>query len=174
MGIDCHHETFGEKKSVNVNTVRDILKSDNSFTHVSIVHCETSVGIFNPITEVGKAVRELAPSKCYSVEVHNMQDLFVAQNFQFIIVHYYSFPDAVYFVDAMSTFGAVPLSMVESNIDFMVSSSNKCIEGTPGFSYAIANTKKLLACKGNKEFKFYYVKIGTGEIILLLPLKLLS
>ena len=49
----------------------------------------------------------------------------------------------------MSTFGAVPINMIESNIDFMVSSSNKCIEGTPGFSYAIANTKKLLACKGN-------------------------
>ena len=57
--------------------------------------------------------------------------------------------DAVYFVDAMSTFGAVPINMVESNIDFMVSSSNKCIEGIPGFSYAIANKKKLLACKGN-------------------------
>ena len=75
--------------------------------------------------------------------------------------------DAVYFVDAMSTFGAVPLSMVDSNIDFMVSSSNKCIEGTPGFSYAIANTKKLLACKGNYKFNCLDVMYSTCKSILL-------
>ena len=77
MGIDCQHETFGERKRVNVNKVRDILKNDSSFTHVCIVHCETSVGIFNPITEVGKAVRELAPSKHHSTfEVYVLCDVF--------------------------------------------------------------------------------------------------
>ena len=63
MGIECRHETFGERKRVNVDKVRDILKNDSSFTHISIVHCETSVGIFNPVTEVGRVVRKFAPSE---------------------------------------------------------------------------------------------------------------
>jgi len=40
-------------------------------------------------------------------------------------------------VDAMSSFGAIPLDMAAMDIDVMVSSSNKCIEGVPGFAYAI-------------------------------------
>jgi len=53
-----------------------------------------------------------------------------------------------YIVDAMSSFGAVPINVAEFNIDFLVSSSNKCIEGVPGFSFIIANRAKLLQCKG--------------------------
>ncbi len=51
-------------------------------------------------------------------------------------------------VDAMSSFGALPLDMAESGIDIMVSSSNKCIEGVPGFAYAICRTKLLERSKG--------------------------
>lgn len=58
-------------------------------------------------------------------------------------------PDASFFVDAMSTFAAVPIDFEKSNIDFLVSSANKCIEGVPGFSFIIADIEKLLKCKGN-------------------------
>ena len=54
-----------------------------------------------------------------------------------------------YIVDAMSTFGAYPISLVENNIDFLISSSNKCIEGIPGFSFVLARRQALEACKGN-------------------------
>jgi 2-aminoethylphosphonate-pyruvate transaminase len=54
----------------------------------------------------------------------------------------------IYFVDAMSSFGAVPLNLAESNIDYLVSSSNKCIEGVPGFSFALARRSALLQSKG--------------------------
>ncbi len=47
-------------------------------------------------------------------------------------------------VDAMSSFGAVPIDFKESHIDFLISSSNKCIEGVPGFSFIIARRKCLL------------------------------
>ena len=53
-----------------------------------------------------------------------------------------------YIVDAMSSFGAVPVNVEEFNIDFLVSSSNKCIEGVPGFSFIIAKREKLMQCKG--------------------------
>lgn len=55
---------------------------------------------------------------------------------------------AVYFVDAMSSFGAVPLNLAQSHIDYLVSSANKCIEGVPGFSFILARTERLLATQG--------------------------
>lgn len=57
-------------------------------------------------------------------------------------------PNVTFFVDAMSSFGGIPLDLNNAEIDFMVSSANKCIEGVPGFSYAIANIEQLLQCKG--------------------------
>lgn len=54
-------------------------------------------------------------------------------------------------VDAMSSFGGVTLDMEKSGIDFLVSSSNKCIEGVPGFSFVICKRAALQACEGNSQ-----------------------
>jgi 2-aminoethylphosphonate-pyruvate transaminase len=54
-----------------------------------------------------------------------------------------------YFVDAMSSFGAIPLNVKEAGIDYMVSSANKCIEGVPGFGFVIARRKALEASAGS-------------------------
>ncbi len=54
----------------------------------------------------------------------------------------------VYFVDAMSSFGAIPVDLVACHIDYLVSSSNKCIEGVPGFSFVLARKTALLATEG--------------------------
>ena len=56
--------------------------------------------------------------------------------------------DKVFMVDAMSSFGALPLHMVGQNIDVMVSSSNKCLEGVPGFSYVVLKRDLLEASAG--------------------------
>lgn len=53
-----------------------------------------------------------------------------------------------YFVDAMSSFGAVPLNLAEAEIDYLVASANKCIEGVPGFSFALARREALLETEG--------------------------
>jgi 2-aminoethylphosphonate-pyruvate transaminase len=53
----------------------------------------------------------------------------------------------VFMVDAMSSFGALPLDMMDGP-DVMVSSSNKCIEGVPGFSYVLVKRDMLEASKG--------------------------
>lgn len=55
----------------------------------------------------------------------------------------------VYIVDAMSSFGAYPVNLEASGIHFLISSSNKCIEGVPGFSFVIAQKEQLLACEKN-------------------------
>ena len=54
-----------------------------------------------------------------------------------------------YFVDAMSSFGAVPLDLGAAQIDYLVSSANKCIEGVPGFGFVIARRAALDATEGS-------------------------
>lgn len=56
--------------------------------------------------------------------------------------------DCVYIVDAMSSFGAVPIELKKNGIDFLVSSSNKCIEGVPGFSFILAQKSTLNGTRG--------------------------
>ena len=54
-----------------------------------------------------------------------------------------------FIVDAMSSFGGIPIDVNELGIDFLISSANKCIQGVPGFSFVIAKRKELEKCKGN-------------------------
>jgi 2-aminoethylphosphonate-pyruvate transaminase len=53
-----------------------------------------------------------------------------------------------YLVDSMSAFGSVPVDMEACHIDFLVSSANKCIEGVPGFAFAICRRSVLSATEG--------------------------
>ncbi len=49
----------------------------------------------------------------------------------------------LFIVDAMSSFGGIPIHVAELGIDFLISSSNKCIQGVPGFSFVLANKVEL-------------------------------
>ncbi len=53
-----------------------------------------------------------------------------------------------YVVDAMSSFGGMLIDIARCGIDFLISSSNKCIEGVPGFSFVICRRSALLASEG--------------------------
>jgi 2-aminoethylphosphonate-pyruvate transaminase len=53
-----------------------------------------------------------------------------------------------YIVDAMSSFGAIPLDLGTAGVDFLISSANKCIQGVPGFAFIIAKRESLLATEG--------------------------
>lgn len=54
----------------------------------------------------------------------------------------------IYFVDAMSSFGGIPINLSECNIDYMVTSANKCIEGVPGFAIVLAKRVTLQQTEG--------------------------
>lgn len=54
----------------------------------------------------------------------------------------------VFIVDAMSSFAGVPFDVGELDIDVMISSANKCIQGVPGFGFVIAKTALLQSCEG--------------------------
>jgi 2-aminoethylphosphonate-pyruvate transaminase len=114
-GIKTTTLKYRENVVPPMEDAENILVKDETITHIAIVHCETTTGIFNNIEGIGLLAKKY---------------------------------NKVYFVDAMSSFGAVPIDLKALDIDFLVSSSNKCIEGVPGFSFVIAKTKTLESCKG--------------------------
>jgi len=54
----------------------------------------------------------------------------------------------VYIVDAMSSFGGIPMDVDRLGADFLISSANKCIQGVPGFGFVIARREELERTKG--------------------------
>ena len=115
-GIDLEVLEVAENQKFTAELVAEYLASRSGFTHVAVVHCETTSGMLNCVEEIGPVVRAA---------------------------------NASYIVDAMSSFGAVPIDMVGAHIDFLISSANKCIEGVPGFGFVLANRRALEAAKGN-------------------------
>ncbi|MGD2097269.1 MAG: 2-aminoethylphosphonate--pyruvate transaminase [Desulfobacterales bacterium] len=54
----------------------------------------------------------------------------------------------VFIVDAMSSFGGIPLDAHEVGADYLISSANKCIQGVPGFGFVIARRAELAQTRG--------------------------
>ena len=115
-GIALEVFEVAENKKFTPDLVAGYLATHSGFTHVAVVHCETTSGILNQVEEIGHVVHGAG---------------------------------AIYIVDAMSSFGAVPIDMASSHIDFLISSANKCIEGVPGFGFVLARRAALDSAKGN-------------------------
>jgi 2-aminoethylphosphonate-pyruvate transaminase len=115
LGIDTVSLEFPEDQPVDPGQVAGCLEQRGPFSHVAVVHCETTTGMLNPIEEVGAAVEGAG---------------------------------AALIVDAMSSFGGIPIDATGCRIDYLVSSSNKCIQGVPGFAFVIANRRRLLQSEG--------------------------
>jgi len=114
-GIETEAIETPENRRISPKAVAERLAASRGFTHVAVIHCETTTGIVNPIGEIGEVVESAA---------------------------------AVYIVDAMSSFGAIPVDLAAARIDFLISSANKCIEGVPGFGFVLARRSRLLESKG--------------------------
>lgn len=52
-------------------------------------------------------------------------------------------------VDAMSSFGGIPISLRENPVDYLITSSNKCLHGVPGVSILFSRISSLEQCAGN-------------------------
>lgn len=52
-------------------------------------------------------------------------------------------------VDAMSSFGALPIDAERASLEAVVASSNKCLEGVPGIGFALIRREALEAAAGN-------------------------
>jgi 2-aminoethylphosphonate-pyruvate transaminase len=54
----------------------------------------------------------------------------------------------VFVLDAMSSFGGIPMSMKSTGAHYLISSANKCIQGVPGFGFVVADHATLEATEG--------------------------
>ena len=54
----------------------------------------------------------------------------------------------VFILDAMSSFGGIPMSMESTGAQYLISSANKCVQGVPGFGFVVADRATLEATKG--------------------------
>ena len=53
-----------------------------------------------------------------------------------------------FILDAMSSFGGIPMSMESTGAQYIISSANKCVQGVPGFGFVVADRATLEATKG--------------------------
>lgn len=113
--LNCHVMKFDETEAVDPSAIDAYLTEHKEVTHVSVVHCETTTGVLNPLEEIAAVVKRHGKTLI---------------------------------VDAMSSFGGVPIDMAALGIDFLISSANKCIQGVPGFGFIIARRSLLEQCKG--------------------------
>ncbi len=54
-------------------------------------------------------------------------------------------------VDAMSSFGALPINAREVQFDALVAASGKCLEGVPGMGFVFLRKAILAGCEGNSQ-----------------------
>ncbi|MBT8387623.1 MAG: 2-aminoethylphosphonate--pyruvate transaminase, partial [Ignavibacteria bacterium] len=59
-------------------------------------------------------------------------------------------------VDAMSSFAGIPIHVKKSNVHYLISSANKCIQGMAGISFVICNKESLKKTKNYKRQSFYF------------------
>lgn len=56
LGRKLTTHKYAENKQIDPNDIDQLLAKDASITHVALVHCETSVGILNPLDAIAKVV----------------------------------------------------------------------------------------------------------------------
>jgi 2-aminoethylphosphonate aminotransferase len=79
--------------------------------------------------------------------------------------------NCIYIVDAMSSFAGIRFDVEDCGIDFLVSSSNKCIQGMAGLSFVICK-KEELEKLGDQRARTHYLNLhkqyeyfkGKGEM----------
>ena len=58
-------------------------------------------------------------------------------------------------LDAMSSYGAIPVNMEDLNISYLAASSNKNLQGLPGVSFVIAKNDSLKNLKNIQQLSYY-------------------
>ena len=54
-------------------------------------------------------------------------------------------------IDAMSSFGALPIDAAQVPFEALIAASGKCLEGVPGMGFVFAEKNALAACEGNSH-----------------------
>lgn len=59
-------------------------------------------------------------------------------------------------VDAMSSYAGIEIDLDETPVNYLISSSNKCIQGMAGIGIVVADTSSLNSLKDKKSRNFYF------------------
>ncbi|MFW6389587.1 MAG: 2-aminoethylphosphonate aminotransferase, partial [Halanaerobiales bacterium] len=106
------------------------------------------------LKKLDKFIEDRADEVSYLAVVHNETTTGLLNDIETIgqICKKY---DVKLIVDAMSSYGAIPIDMEKMNISFLAASSNKNIQGMAGVGFVIANKKSLENTKQRKSRSFY-------------------
>ncbi|MCM2532757.1 2-aminoethylphosphonate--pyruvate transaminase [Neobacillus pocheonensis] len=108
-------------EALDLVSLEDIISS-SKFSHLCIVHNETTTGLLNDISLVGH----------------------LCEKYQIQLI-----------VDAMSSYGAIPIDLDSMNISYLAASSNKNLQGMAGVAFVIARTKDLETTQHLHPRNFY-------------------
>ena len=111
VAYDIPHdvERFGVGAYPDCERVAALL-SGTAYSHLAVVHHETSTGMLNPVEQIGALCKQ-----------HGTEMI----------------------VDAMSSYAGLPMTFSQLGASYLVSSSNKCIQGMAGISFVICRRSRL-------------------------------
>ena len=88
----------------------DAALAASSYTHLAVVHHETTTGMLNPVPAIGARCRARGVSMI---------------------------------VDAMSSFAGIEIDVEAMGADYLISSSNKCVQGMAGLGFVVTRREVL-------------------------------
>ncbi len=122
-GLNYREFKSGNDEPLDIDLLKALIKNNpQQFSHLLVVHNETTTGLLNDIQVVGEICAE---------------------------------NDICMTVDAMSSFGAVPVDMKKMNISYLAASSNKNLQGMAGVSFVIASKSSLESTRNIKKRNLY-------------------
>jgi 2-aminoethylphosphonate-pyruvate transaminase len=116
LNLDFATYEVAEDETHDASRLDALLDDDPTISHVAVVHCETTSGILNPVSDLAEVVHR-----------HNRCLL----------------------LDAVSSFGALPIDCGSMRFGALALSANKCLEGVPGLAFVICRRDLLEASAGN-------------------------
>jgi 2-aminoethylphosphonate-pyruvate transaminase len=141
--VRCH-----ERGALSAAAVVAAAAADPSISHVAVVHHETTSGVLNPVHAIGVGLAALPHAPRFIVDSMSAFGAWTG-GARVAPPPPPSSPCSHAHASPPPPAGAYPVSLPASHIPFLVSSSNKCIEGVPGFSFALCEAGALKACAGN-------------------------
>jgi 2-aminoethylphosphonate-pyruvate transaminase len=131
LQVPAERVRFGWGRPVALEAVEAALAAaSRPFTHLAVVHHETSTGMLNALEPVAALCRR-----------HGVSLI----------------------VDAMSSFGAVPLE--GAGWDFLVSSANKCLQAMAGLSFVIARRDALERARASRPRSLYFDLVAQHDAL---------
>ena len=101
------------------------LVEDNDYQIVTLIHNETSTGLMNPVEEISKVIKEVAP-------------------------------DTLLCVDTVSSLAGAKIEMDAWGVDYMLTSSQKCLALPPGIAFAAVSDRAMERASNVEQRGWYF------------------